>query len=83
VIAASFFFGVIVGAALLILVALWLAARPKPEQETHQRGVSAVSVSMGGNQQPAEVQIDKQILTKILKAYGADKFFELPPMTRH
>jgi hypothetical protein len=47
-IAASFFGGVIVGAAILILLVLYLAARPKPQAEP-QHGVAVTSVSLTGN----------------------------------
>jgi hypothetical protein len=75
--AAAFFGGFIVGAAVLILIALWLATRSTPAK-TQANGISACSVTMGGNQTDAAVQCDKELLTKILRAYGADRYFELP-----
>jgi hypothetical protein len=82
---AVFFAGAMIGVGATLLFAMWLAARPKSDKAPDNvNSFSATSVTMGGNQTPPEVQIDKQMLTKILKAYGADKYFELPDQnTRH
>jgi hypothetical protein len=40
-----FFLGVVCGIAIVILYALWLAARPKPQAEP-QHGVATTSVSL-------------------------------------
>jgi hypothetical protein len=67
-----FFLGVVCGIAIVILYALWLAAKPKPVTPA-ANGISTCSVSMSGDQTPEVVQIDKQMLEKILRAHGADK----------
>jgi hypothetical protein len=82
-IAAAFFGGTAVGISAMILLAFYLAARPKTETTPQHNGISAVSVSLGGNQTTEAVQIDKEMLTKILRAHGADKLIELPTTTRH
>jgi hypothetical protein len=80
---AGIFLGVMIGVAGMLLFAMYLGARKPAEiKPQHNGGVSTCSVSLGGNQTDEAVQCDKEMLTKILKAYGADKYFELPT-TRH
>jgi hypothetical protein len=73
----TFFLGVIVGIAAMILLALYLAAKSKPQQEaTHMPS----AVGLGGN--AVGVQgVNKEILDRVFKAYGDNKLFEIP--TRH
>jgi hypothetical protein len=77
---ATLFIGAAIGAGTMILIGLWLVARPKTEAPQHNE-ISAVGVNMG-NPITEAVQCDKAMLEKVLRAYGADKFIELGP-TRH
>jgi hypothetical protein len=81
---AGIFLGVMIGVAGMLLFAMYLGAR-KPQADKARDNVnsfSATSVSMG-NQPTDAVQIDKELLTKILRAHVADKLIELPTTTRH
>jgi hypothetical protein len=74
-IAASFFGGVIVGAAILILVALYLSQRDKPDAGPQHNGIAATSVSLNGNSASMESHHAK-MLENVLRSASDHKLYE-------
>jgi hypothetical protein len=71
-----------VGIFGVVLIAVHLAAANKAKKPKAPEPVTCGAIGLG-NPTPDMVQIDKAMLTDILRAYGADRYFELPlPRTR-
>jgi hypothetical protein len=67
---ASFFFGVTVGAAILILLALYVGATPpKQEQAKYHDGLPATSISMSGKPDTRVDAFHARQLNEVLRNY--------------
>jgi hypothetical protein len=75
----GFILGFLSGNGCLLAVAIWMAARSKPKQQAQpQHGVSATSVSTGGNRQNvpaptvAQQTWNDRLLQEALKHYQGE-----------
>jgi hypothetical protein len=78
---AIFFAGTLTGVAAMILLALWLAARPKTEAGPQHNGIAATSVSLSGNSGESMDAHHDRLLRQVLKQASDGRLYEIK--TRH
>jgi hypothetical protein len=78
-IAAAFFLGTVIGIAAMILLALYLAAQPKPENKPQPTGIAVAGISMNGSSGSSIDRHSEYLLKKALSNADLQKIFE----TRH
>jgi hypothetical protein len=76
------FFGVICGASVMILVALWITAKPKVKIKP-QTGVATASVSVTGNSGESMDVAHARMLENVLRGATDHKLWEITFPTRH
>jgi hypothetical protein len=79
---AALFLGIVVGAASMILIGLYLVAR-QPKPEAKPATPSAIGLDLSGKSTEIDAYHAK-LLNEILQKAGEKRFFELPGQhTRH
>jgi hypothetical protein len=81
-IAASVFLGFVLGVAVMILVALWLAAKPKTEANPATSTFSALGMDISGQSTTMEAT-NARLLENVLRSASDHKLWEVTFPTRH